>query len=576
MATVSSSSGLDRRSSAAGVSIRTKERSSRAHAPESPRTPVQSRQMYPPYTSSSSPGSSFRHEEDSVIIEIGSRWLRAGFEGTNMPMCVVGFGPEEGRRVGDYRGWIRSGNQEVRKAKIKPTTAEKWPKNYELWSRDIRGLDIGLFEDKLERAIRELYNKYLLTDAGSSRLVLVLPSIVPHVLLSSLLSTIFHRWRYPSITLLPSSAMAAVAAGVRSALVVDIGWEETTITALYEYREIQSKRSTRAMKVLILHMGKFLTQLIRQQENLSSVGDDTITVSFELCEEILTRLAWCRTGGNAQHPPVSEEAEDPNRTTPGLNDGDDSLNPESGQPSAVSLPLPVGNVMTHVDVPFAKFSELVDQAIFAVGAEEHDWDDEDTPLDMLLYSTLLSLSPDVRGTCMSRITFIGGGSNIPGIRQRIIEDANTLIQKRQWRPSRGRVLEKQTRQLKELSVNEQRSKPNLDESTKNAPLNASEQTPDTSFIDERFQRNNKDAKPHVHGTLRQVDSLGPWAGASLVANLKVKGLVEVDREKFLQHGLAGASRDYNVSTVMDRRSGYGPSMARSGGDRSSWTLGEWA
>lgn len=327
------------------------------------------------------------------------------------------------------------------------------------------------------------------------------------------------------------------------------------------------------MKYLMQHMGKFLTNIIRQEEDASTADENTISVSFELCEEILTRLAWCKTRGTAQQPPVPDEAEDSDRTSI-LDDGDDETSPQSGLSSTISLLLPVGNAMAHTDIPFTKFSELVDQALFAGGTEQRDWDDEDTPLDMLVYNTLLSLSPDVRGTCMSRITFLGGGANIPGLRQRILEDVEALIDNRQWRLAQGKVLEKKRQQLRELSVNEQRAKVGPSDATTNGK--ASEQATDTSFIDERFQRNNKDSKPHVQGVLRQVDSLGSWAGASLIASLKVRGLVEVDREKFLQHGLLGASRDYNISAVLDRRSGYGPSMTRSGGDRSSWTLGEWA
>lgn len=527
--------------------------------------------MHSPFTSTSSPGSSFRQEEDSVILEIGSRWLRAGFEGNSTPMCTVGFGPEEARRVGDYRGWIRSGSQDAQKGKIRPTNVEEWSKHHELWRRDIRGLDIGLFEDKLERAIRELYNKYLLTDAGSSRLVLVLPPIVPHILLSSLLSTIFHRWRYPNITLLPSTAMAAVAAGVRSALVIDIGWEETTVTALYEYREIQSKRSTCAMKLLLQCMGKFLTQIITQEEDANTEDENSISVSFELCEEILTRLAWCKTHAKVEQPSVRDEAEDSDRTSV-LDDSDDEHSQKCKPATIISLPFPVGNSMASTDIPFSKFSEMIEEVLFAGGDEQRAWDDEDTPLDMLVYNTLLALSPDVRGSCMSRITFIGGGSKIPGLRQRIIEDVESLISQRQWRLAQGKVLEKKQQQSREIDGNGQR--PIISLNATNGK--ASQQAADTSFIDERIQRKNRDSEMHIHGVLRQVESLGPWAGASLVASLKIRGLVEVDREKFLQHGLLGASRDYNINALMDRRSGYGPGLTRTSGDRSSWTLGEWA
>ncbi|KAL3248971.1 hypothetical protein ABHI18_011831, partial [Aspergillus niger] len=57
---------------------------------------------------------------------------------------------------------------------------------------------------------------------------------------------------------------------------------------------------------------------------------------------------------------------------------------------------------------------------------------------------------------------------------------------------------------------------------------------------------------------------------SLLTSLKIRGLVEIEREKYLQHGLAGASRDLEHGHAPDRRSGL-----RTGGDRSSWTLAGW-
>ncbi|KAI1975557.1 hypothetical protein LOZ55_004658 [Ophidiomyces ophidiicola] len=571
---ISSAHGTDKRASSVAAGTKTSSRQSRNHGSASPHTPQQSRHMHSPFTGPSSPGSSFRHEEDSVIIEIGSRYLRAGFEGNSVPMCIVGFNPEEGRRVGDYRGWIKSTDQDAQIGKIPPTPLGQWSTKYELWTKDIRDFDISFFEAKLERSIRELYNKYLLTDAGSSRLILVLPSIVPHPLLSSLLSTIFHRWRYPSITLLPSPAMAAVAAGVRSALVVDIGWEETTITAIYEYREIQSKRSVRAMRLLMQHLGRYLTGIAGRKGDSTGGADDLVELNFELCEEILTRFAWCRPRRKSQQIFPEQQSETSGQVAPD-NSVLDSMS-ESKAAETVSLPLPVEDTLAYIDVPFSCFPELVEQSLFGNGVGDREFDDEDTPLDKLVYNTLLSLSSDARGACISRVTFAGGGSLIPGIRQRILEDVKAIIDQRQWSPAGTHTLKKRPGKLQLSSIDQQLKTPSFEPSTHQQSTRASERAPDTSFIDERLQHNDRDSHPQMNGALRQVDSLGSWAGASLVASLRVRGFVEVDREKFLQHGLSGANRDHNISTIMDRRSGYGPSMSKSGGDRSSWTLGEWA
>ncbi|KAF3491445.1 uncharacterized protein GIQ15_00962 [Arthroderma uncinatum] len=573
MATTSSSAvDSERRQSLSGANLRGglrhQARGSIASIPGSPHTPQQQRQVLSPYTGTSSPGSPFRQEEDAVILEIGSRWLRAGFEGNSVQTCVVGFGTEEGRRVGDYRGWIRSNNGTATARNRSTYDVGTWSKNYELWTSDLRGFDIELFEDKIERAIREIYNKYLLTDAGSSRLVLVLPSIVPHPLLASLLSTIFRRWKYPSITLLPSTAMATVSAGLRSSLVVDIGWEETVVTAVYEYREIRSKRSTRAMKMMMREMGKMLTETAQEAEGSSTrEKGDMVSVPFELCEEALIRLAWCEKSSQTSEDSEFMSAHSAPSTGSDGGNGDSYTRTLD---SKVAVPLPVGSESNYTEIPFSRFSQPTESTLFGGPYETRDWDDEDMPLDILVYHFLLSLPPDLRGTCMSRIVFTGGGANIPGVRQRILDDVSALVEKNQWSVSRGKSMSRRKNRLYQQSGNGSSSTSNEDE-----PESTFREPPELepNFIDEKMEMRRKDDR-HVHGVLRQVDSLGPWAGASLLTSLKVKGLVEVEREKYIQHGLAGASRDFDLNPP-ERRSGHGPGAARSGGDRSSWTLGEW-
>ncbi|GAQ04164.1 hypothetical protein ALT_1485 [Aspergillus lentulus] len=530
--------------------------------PSSPHTPQQQlRSNNSSFASTGSGGSSFRGDEDAIIFELGSRWLRAGFEGESMPICVVGYGPEDWRRAGDYRGWLKGTNNTSSSRGVKP---DEWTGAYELWKMDLRDVDLGLIEDKIERVFRETYNKYLLTDAGTSRLVLVIPSIMPHPLLSSILSTLFSRWRFPSITLLPSPAMAAVAAGLRSALVVDLGWAETTVSGLYEYREIAAKRSTRAMKSLLQETGKMLTRLASDASRESEVVDD-ITVSFEYCEEVVSRFAWCkpRVGDNAASPPESHE----------------ETIPDSVGNRMVSIPSPSNPNSTYIDIPFSAFAEPVEKVLFAKESAERDLDDEEKSIPLLVYNTLLRLPPDVRGTCMSRIIFVGGGATIPGIRRRVIDEVAAMVNTYGWSPVRGEATQKVEEKLLALRL----KAPAPAKGGRDNTIEPSESSavPDTQeneapeeevdFIEQKLRRSkDKDMKHQVHGILREVESLGAWAGASLVASLKIRGQVEIEREKYLQHGLAGASRDLDHGHVPDRRSGL-----RAGGDRSSWTLAAW-
>ncbi|KAL4980748.1 hypothetical protein BDW66DRAFT_124710 [Aspergillus desertorum] len=442
---------------------------------------------------------------------------------------------------------------------------------------DLRELDLGLVEDKIERMFREAYNKYLLTDAGSARLVLVLPSVIPHPLLSSLLTTLFNRWRIPSISLLTSAAMAATAAGLRSALVVDIGWEETIVSGIYEYREVTTKRSTRAMRSLMQEMGRIFSRL--------SGGDsqsDTISVDFEFCEEVVSRFAWC-------HPSKSygqkKTTEDP------LADILDKT---------ICIPSPSNPGSFDIELPFSKLKEPVEKVLFAQGVADSDLDDEEKPISLLVYNALLSLPPDVRGICMSRIVFVGGGANIAGIRSRILDEVAHLIEKYSWSPVRGRVIEQQIQKLQNLKLSQPappfeasqgqtytaaKAEPTADTENETAdevdvgPSAAEEPEVEVDPIEQKLLRTReKDLLPPVQGVLREVESLGPWAGASLVTGLKIRGLVEIEREKYLQHGLAGASRDAEHGhghSHRDREHGIPDRRSLRAGDRSSWTLAGW-
>ena len=117
--------------------------------PASPHTPLRT------ISSTFGSPSALRAEEDCVIIELGSRYLRAGFAGDAVPKAVIDFGPEKRRRAGDYRKWETDYDKTWRK-RIKE---REWGEAHELWRLDLRGLDLGLIGDKIERAMREAFTK---------------------------------------------------------------------------------------------------------------------------------------------------------------------------------------------------------------------------------------------------------------------------------------------------------------------------------------------------------------------------------------------------------------------------------
>lgn len=551
--------------------------------PSSPHTPQRT------FSSTfSSPSISYRSEEETHVFELGARHLCAGVAGESSPRCTLGFGPEESRRVGDYRRWLPGYSRPIRRQ-----TEAEWGVEHDLWRMDLRDVDLGLVGDKIERAVRNFHTKYLLMDQKSRRLLLVLPSVIPHPLLSSVLSAIFLNFQYPSITLFSTPLVNTVAAGCRTGLVVDIGFAETVVTAIYDYREIHQRRTTRGMKRVILDMVKMLRQYAEKPSSTSvkagNAEEATVEADYEIAEDVTTRMAWCEPEEAKWQSPISPK---PLQQTFGsLNIRADS--PESFESCNSKQEDPMHTVPSpftkneKLNVPFAQLAEPVMTGIFAIDRDTREIDEHEQPVHLLMFKALLSLPPDARSLCMSRIIFTGGGSHIPGLKVRLLEEIGSLIAERGWDPVEGRAAAKQRMRLKEIKNPQQTSNPVLSTPETTHPTNdpskpvgetlpAALQGQVHDPIAEKLQHDRmKGSKTMASGHIRGVETLGPWAGGSLVASLKIKGVVEIERDSFLQHGLAGARKDSETSTTQTRQS-FGPNVPKPGSEKPGWTLGGWA
>lgn len=119
--------------------------------PASPHTP--SRTISAQYGSPSA----LRAEEDTIVLELGARYLRCGFAGESSPQAVIGFGPETARRPGDYRRWEVGYDAAWRDRQ----TGKGYGDDHELWRMDLRELDLGLVGDRIERAVREAFTQFV-------------------------------------------------------------------------------------------------------------------------------------------------------------------------------------------------------------------------------------------------------------------------------------------------------------------------------------------------------------------------------------------------------------------------------
>jgi hypothetical protein len=118
--------------------------------PSSPHTPLRT------IASNFGSPSSLRAEEDILILEFGCRKVQVGFAGDPVPRGQVWFGPDQLTRVGDFSHCLPDYREDWRTR----AAGARWGKDHELWQPDLRDQDLGLVEDKIERALREAFTKY--------------------------------------------------------------------------------------------------------------------------------------------------------------------------------------------------------------------------------------------------------------------------------------------------------------------------------------------------------------------------------------------------------------------------------
>lgn len=465
----------------------------------SPRTPNFNRSISGQY---SSPGA-YRSEEESIIYSVGTRSLSAGFAGESAPRCIQTFGPEDSRRADDFRACTSSSNTPL------AHNAGPWAKGWELWGLDVRHVDLELVEDKIERAVREAHTKYLMLDQRSRRAVLGLPTGISNPLLEAVLRTFFKSSGPSSIAIWSNPLLCTLSAGLRSALVIDIGWNESTVTAVYEYREVLSRRTQRAAK----HLSRCTAQMLEEHTGPKGAREK---IAFETAEDIMQRMVWCKR---------SREAED-----------------EEYDSSATALPIKTtSGLSTTFKIPFGSLAEPVEHAFFDTDPRKAD--DHNLPLHMLAYRCLLALPLDVRAICMSRVVITGGPSDIPGLKSRLLREIENVVKSKGWDPviNYGSATEarRKTMQTQSSALPLRVKPPDQD----GQPTGQTPQTPardiyDKDDISDKLARETTKRGVVVQGTVRGIETLGAWAGASLASNLKLDSMLEVRREDFLKYGLA--------------------------------------
>lgn len=388
-----------------------------------------------------------------------------------------------------------------------------------------------------------------------------------------MLDLLFKGFQTPLISLMSTATMSVVAAGIRSGLVVDIGWAETVVTSVYEYREVKCTRSERGGRYLNNKLYKLLRKVLTDKDE----DEGPNVISFAECEDIMCRLMWCR-------PPAFKSAQRQSQQLDTVEEQDESEPEHSLQNSMASIPLKSTNPPRTIEVSFDRIADICDDTFFDLSIAPTTFDDHEYPLHLLIYHHLLQLPMDVRAICMPRIIFTGGCSNILGIKERIIDEVTSMVKRKGWANVSGKhVEETRNSQFSDRrasiakSVSSTATVSDLGEEQESSrPSSIATQSDISDPIEAKVARHRPQI-PQLQGEFRTLHSLGPWAGASLVCQLKIPAMATVDRELWLQQGANGASRPNEIDVKAQQRQsmGAGGFIRGSGGHHTNWTLGAW-
>ena len=510
----------------------------------SPRTPVGASARLST-SAFNSPSQAFRADDDVFVLEIGARHLRMGLGGEGASRAYLSFEPETGKRVGDWSAWIPEDFEGAAKIPLgKRPKYESWGQEHELYRLDLREMDLRLVGDKLERAVRNALVEHLLVIDDSKRRVLMLSvdPMLPHPLLSVFVQTLFDMHPIPvNIQLFSNAVMCCVAAGLRAGLVVDIGWNETVVTAIYELREARCGRTARGCKRLSWEVKSLLeAEMARVSSESEGLRREVTGVILKDTEEVMHRMCWCPS--DSASPPF----------------------PASHANKEVDIPLTSQPNSGAVTIPFRRLSEPVTKAFLSESSShpqesKYHHDDNESPVSDLIFMTLLRLPVDVRAQVVPRILFTGGGSSIPGLKTRLLQNLRSTVAARGWDPvecygnasgKRPGLIRPSRLPLDKLSEESglfaERVHRNTDlDPASDTPAHLQPQLPDPTSV--RLQRQSE-KQPSVEtedldnggsSKVRSVQTLGAWVGASLLAGLRVKSTIELDRETWLGRTACG-------------------------------------
>ncbi|ODV59971.1 actin-like ATPase domain-containing protein [Ascoidea rubescens DSM 1968] len=369
--------------------------------------------------------SSTQKQYHAAILQIGSRFIRAGFAGDTFPISTVltnetrwkyripkqikknstscndlyylnhCLPPSVSRN--DNSGESDSIDDKLTLQYTKDILSKQYLFSYDSTFGSIEGIDENsLCENIVLKILSKIYQEDLLVDPSSCKIIIIEPPLFPLHLKKIISNVLLKKLFAKSLLFICEPALSCLGSGTRNALVVDLGWENITVSPVYDmrliYKNIQT--STRAGKFLhYTILKRFLSEKVIKKKS----GFKSTSKLFNIIEEFVFQAVYCRT--------VDESVRE-------------RIHSEENNFRLISKE----NSNDFLDIPDKLRFESVEHTLFPSSAELDNPDDDEFSVVDLILKVIEKVPIDLRRELSDNIIFTGGLSNIPGVKARTLQE----------------------------------------------------------------------------------------------------------------------------------------------------------
>uniref|UniRef100_A0A224XQA8 Putative actin n=1 Tax=Panstrongylus lignarius TaxID=156445 RepID=A0A224XQA8_9HEMI len=309
-------------------------------------------------------------EKPAVVLDLGARYTKFGFVGEFSPRCII---PSE----------------------IKcPTTGQiRKISSY----KDEADLYVLLVE-----FIHKLYFKYVLVSPKDRHVVIVESLLTPTIFRDTLAKVFFKHYEVASILFVPSHLVVLCALGIRTALVVDVGYRETQVIPVYEGVPVLSAWQAQPLAASAVEQRLKDNLVESYQEKIYASGDagrhftpDVESLPDSVIEDIKVRGCFVPDYEHGQD--ISDGV--PSRLPP-------CVDYRVGGSCIIQIP---GSVRQSAYEPL------------------FEKDNERCSLPHLILDAILKCGIDTHKELAENILLVGGSVMAPGFKARVMEEIRQML-----------------------------------------------------------------------------------------------------------------------------------------------------